>query len=701
LLSACGGGSQDVAETGQAAEAAQGAEAAADEALALLRARQFKLYPDNGAAAAQAEQLLLDPAAGANQARLIVRLNPAAVPQGNRAALLSGGSAGQGESGDAAARRAQQLAAKASAVAQASQSVLSRTVLQRAPGAQLRQQFSHALEAFVITVPWSEAQQVADALALDAAVDSVELDRPLQLEQSAEPVRALDARAWGVDRIDQRERSFDRAFRGSHTGSGVSVYVVDTGINPHGQFGTRLRAGFSAINDGRGTRDCQGHGTHVAGTAAGATLGVAPGAQLIPVRVMDCRGSGTSSSLLAGLDWIAAQGSRPGVVNLSLGGPASASVDAAAQRLLTAGYSVVAAAGNSRANACEVSPARAAGVLTVAATDNADMMASYSNWGACVALWAPGSQIASAGIASSTAVVVMSGTSMAAPHAAGAAALVLQAQPAATPEQVRNHLQQQATPDAVQGSPGGTVRGLLYAGTEGPLGAGAPAPVPALPGVRASIASFSSKVPTPGRWSAHAEVLVVNEAGQPVSSARVTGRYSNMSQDVSCTTARTGRCTLNSLQATWGAVPSIGFALNHVAVSRMAYLSDGPERVQLAQPEAPVASVAGITGTMLKASSRLPDWKPRFAPTVRDTRGTAMAQARVEGVITVYSGSRPVAAQALVCTTGSGGQCLLDWKGAYLGAQITGATLQVRNVSRAFMVYQPGPVTEASLGQVR
>jgi subtilisin family serine protease len=668
-----------------------------------VEGRSFALWTEAQQPGVQAEQLALDPENGAHEVRLIVRLNPAAVLQGDRMAAYAAGpsasaagGAGTGESGDAAARQAQRLAAKTAAVASAAQSVLERSVLQRAPQAQVRQQFSHALEAFVVSVPWSEAQGVADALARDPAVDSVELDRPLVLQQGAPAARVLDARAWGVDRIDQRQRSFDQQFRSATSGSGVSVYVVDTGISPHNQFGTRLRGGFSAVADGRGTRDCHGHGTHVAGTAAGTTLGVAPGAQLVPVRVMDCQGRGAGSTVLAGMDWVAAQGSRPGVVNMSLGGPASESIDAAARRLLAAGFTVVAAAGNSRIDACTQSPARAPGVLAVGATDSNDLLASYSNTGACLALLAPGSQITAAGVASADAVVTMSGTSMAAPHAAGAAALLLQAQPAATPAQVVQRLRQQATADVVTGVPAGTPRALLYAGSEGSA-----TPPPALPSVRSHSLTMSSQVPAIGSWTARTLVRAVNQAGQPVAHARVLGRYSHMAADVACTTAPDGTCTLSSASAPWGAVSRIGFALGSIGINGMAYNPDGAVRAQIAQPPAPVASVAAISGTMVRSAVTSPSWRPSFAVTVLDTARAGVAAAEVRGLVTIHNGGQPVAQQILTCRTGSAGQCKLDWQSPTLGASHTGARLQVLGVSRPYLEYRAGPLTGATLGRVQ
>jgi subtilisin family serine protease len=686
LLSACGGSGEPAAP--EPADAGAGADIAAENG---TEGRRFMLWQPGQEATVRAAQAALADAAGSDEVRLVVRLNPAAVPPDNRATMLGGGS---GEGGDAAAQHARQLASKAAAVATAVDEVMARSVRAASPRAALGQRFAHALEGFVLTVPFDQAQAVADQLARDPAVDGVELDRLLAVEQSA-PVRLLDSRAWGVDRLDQRARVFDGAFRHSRTGQGVTVHVVDTGVSPHAQFGTRLRSGFSAIADGQGTRDCHGHGTHVAGTAAGSTLGVAPGASVVPVRVLDCRGSGTGTHLLAGLDWIAANGSRPGVVNMSLGGPAFAALDAAAQRLVSAGFTVVAAAGNSNVDACTQSPGRAAGLVTVAASDTADAKASFSNAGTCVALWAPGVNIASAGIASATAVVGMSGTSMAAPHAAGVAALLLQAQPAATAAQVRARLLQDATPNAVLGVTGATPRGLLYASDST-----APPPPPSV-AIRPAAITMATAVPTPGLWTASATVQVVNAQGAAVAGARVAGRFSHSATEAGCTTAADGRCTLAGPPAAWGATPRITVALTGLSGPQMADAGTGVRSAQVAQPAAPVARVSALSGSMVRPATNSPQWTPQFNVTLADGQRAPVAGAVVQGLLRIHSGARVVGLQTVACQTAANGQCRVAWTGPALGSTHTGAVFEVKAVSRAWLSYAPGPLTQATVGVVR
>ena len=267
---------------------------------------------------------------------------------------------------------------------------------------------------------------------------------------------------WGLDRIDQRSLPLSSSYTYTRTGSGVRAYIIDTGIYAaNTQFGGRVAAGVTAINDGNGTTDCNGHGTHVAGTVGGSTYGVAKAVTLVPVRVLGCDGSGSNSGVIAGMDWVAQNAVKPAVANMSLGGAADSATDAAVARMTSAGVTVVVAAGNSNTDACTSSPARAASAITVAATTSTDARASFSNYGSCVDIFAPGQNITSAWIGSTTATNTISGTSMASPHVAGVAALYLQGNPSASPATVASALTSNATSGVVTGANGSPNR-LLF-----------------------------------------------------------------------------------------------------------------------------------------------------------------------------------------------------------------------------------------------
>lgn len=268
---------------------------------------------------------------------------------------------------------------------------------------------------------------------------------------------------WGLDRIDQRDLPLNGTYTYTPTGAGVKAYIIDTGIlTSHSQFSGRTAAGYSAINDGRGTTDCNGHGTHVAGTVGGSTYGVAKGVTLIPVRVLGCNGSGTNSGVIAGMDWVANNRSGASVANMSLGGGASQATDDAIARMTSRGVTVVVAAGNENQNACNVSPARAPSAVTVGSTTNTDARSSFSNYGSCVDVFAPGSNITSAWYTSTSATNTISGTSMASPHVAGVAALYLQGNPTASAATVTNAITSTATTGKVTNAGSGSPNRLVY-----------------------------------------------------------------------------------------------------------------------------------------------------------------------------------------------------------------------------------------------
>ena len=316
--------------------------------------------------------------------------------------------------------------------------------------------------------------EAIEALQQNPRVVSVEQDRMVRGGDTQYPTPT-----WGVDRVDQRALPLDNTFTYGNTGSGVNVYILDTGIRTtHREFTGRAFGAYTAINDGNGTYDCNGHGTHVAGTVGSRTYGVAKGASLHAVRVLDCSNWGSYSGIIAGIDWVTANRVLPAVANMSLGGSFSTAVNSAVQRSISAGVTYVISAMNDNVDACNVSPASTPQALTVGATDRSDARATFSNFGACLDIFAPGVGIVSAFNASDSATASYSGTSMAAPHVAGAAALVLGANPSATPAQVDSALGANASAGSVINPGSGSVNRLLFSGFVG-NGASSPTPVPA------------------------------------------------------------------------------------------------------------------------------------------------------------------------------------------------------------------------------
>ncbi len=313
--------------------------------------------------------------------------------------------------------------------------------------------FEHALRGFVVK---ADDASLARFLA-DPKVAYVEEDGIVSINATQ------TGATWGIDRVDQRNLPLSGSYTYDTTASGVHAYIIDTGLmRTHTQFTGRVGNGYDAITSGGAANDCNGHGSHVAGTIGGSTYGVAKGVTVHPVRVLDCNGSGSNSGVIAGMDWVANNHTKPAVANMSLGGGASQATDDAVARMTAAGVTVVVAAGNSNDNACNYSPARAASAITVGSTTNTDARSSFSSFGTCLDIFAPGSNILSAWYTSTSATNTISGTSMASPHVAGVAALYLANNPSATPAQVTAAIVNNSTPNKVTSPGSGSPNRLLY-----------------------------------------------------------------------------------------------------------------------------------------------------------------------------------------------------------------------------------------------
>jgi len=426
-----------------------------------------------------------------------------------------------------------------------------RLTTELARGGSVHFRYRTALLGFAATLPAASL----DGIRRNPNVDYVVADGEVTA------IGTQTSATWGIDRIDQRALPLSTTYTYDSTGAGVRAYILDTGIRgDHGEYAGRTALGYTAVADGRGTEDCNGHGTHVAGTVGGTTYGVAKGVTIIPVRVLDCAGSGTWSGVIAGIDWVAANAVTPAVANMSLGGGVNSALNTAVTNAIGKGVVFVVAGGNENTDACTRSPASTPAAITVGATTSSDARASYSNFGTCLDIFAPGSSITSAWYTSSTAINTISGTSMAAPHVAGAAALVLAANRTYSPAQVAATLTGTATPGVVTSPGSGSPNLLLYTrgGTVTP-----PSPV----AVDVSALSGTS-VRKGGNWSATA-TITVRSASAAISGATVSGNWGGGT--VTCVTGASGSCSVTSPNYRTTSVASTTWRVTNVSGTGLTY----------------------------------------------------------------------------------------------------------------------------------
>ncbi|MGY0004679.1 S8 family serine peptidase [Micromonospora sp. I033] len=425
-------------------------------------------------------------------------------------------------------------------------------------GGRTRHVYGSALIGFSTEMPAQQARR----LAADPSVASVEQVQRIEVSDTQ-----TNPPNWGDDRIDQRSLPLNQTFTyPANPGQGVTVYVLDTGINAsHTEFTGRVRQGIDIVDNDSTPQDCHGHGTHVAGTAVGTTYGIAKKAGVVSVRVLNCQGTGTNDDLIAGIDWVRANAQKPAVANYSIGCGSrctSQAMDSAVTSLINSGVQFVQAAGNSSDDACYYSPQAVAAAITVGNSNSSDGRNSTSNYGSCLDLFAPGTSIVSASYSSNTGSATMTGTSMASPHTAGAAALYLGANPNATPAQVRAALVDNGTTGKITSPGSGSPNVLLYTGFIGGTDPGPSDPVVTNPGNQSSAVGQAVDVQvrgsggsTPYTWSASglpAGLTIGASTGRITGSATAAGT-SNVTVTLTDAARRTATATF-----TWTVTSSGG-----------------------------------------------------------------------------------------------------------------------------------------------
>ncbi len=489
---------------------------------------------------------------------------------------------------ESAARLASETGARAPSTAEVAQQMAN------LHGARLTQTYSHVLRGFAVTA----SDKSLARLLLDDRVAYVEEDGIVSIDATQ------SGATWGLDRSDQRDLPLNGTYVYNTTASNVNTYIIDTGVRgSHNEFSGRMIGGYTAINDSNGTNDCNGHGTHVAGTVAGTTYGIAKGARISPIRVLGCNGSGTNSGVIAGMDWVAANHVKPAVANMSLGGGASTSTDNAVASMTNAGVIVVVAAGNDNSNACNYSPARAASAITVGSTTSSDARSSFSNYGSCLDIFGPGSSITSAWYNSNSATNTISGTSMASPHVAGVAALYLADNPTATVSQVTNAVINAATSNKVSSPGSGSPNRLLYSQFGG--GRSPDTTPPTTPGSFSASASCSSQINL--SWSASTDSGGSGLAGYKIERCQGSGcsNFAQIATTSSTSYANTGLSASTSYSYRVRAYDGAGNNGNYSSTASATTQSSGGGGSVL-QNGVPVTGLSATSGNSLNYTMVVP-----------------------------------------------------------------------------------------------
>ncbi len=471
-------------------------------------------------------------------------------------------------------------------------------------GGKVSYTYHSALRGFAVK---GLSEKQARRLAANPAVEYVQRDGVYKIS-GVQP----NPPSWGLDRIDQHNLPLDNSYTYPNTASNVHAYIIDTGIRiTHTDFGGRATPGFDAVTIGGNANDCNGHGTHVSGTVGGSSYGVAKGAQLVAVRVLDCNGRGSTGGVIAGVDWVTQHAIKPAVANMSLGGGADATLDNAVSNSIASGVTYGIAAGNgdifgNPQDACNTSPARVPAAITVGATQSNDQKASFSNFGTCLDIFAPGVGITSAWNTNDTATNTISGTSMATPHVVGAAALVLGANPTFSPQQVRDSLVNNAT-DGVVGNPGtGSPNKLLYVVNGGQ---------PPANDFSVAVSPTSGSVAPGGSTSATVSTAVTSGSAVTVSLS-VSGAPAGVTASVTPTSVTAGGSATLNISTSASAAPGsytltvtgTAGSTSHSAAYKLAIRGGGgctgtnPDDVQIPDAGAAVTSSITIAGCDRNAS---------------------------------------------------------------------------------------------------